>query len=75
MYSFESPGLSSYEDAFWWTAMIMTTIGSNYWPRTVEGQILTFLLSVYAFTIFGYITAALASILVGKEKEVNLISL
>lgn len=71
MYNFERPGLSSYWDAFWWTAMIMTTIGSDYWPKTAEGQILTFLLSVYAFAIFGYITAALASLLVGKEKEAS----
>lgn len=71
MYNFESPGLNSYWDAFWWTAMIMTTIGSDYWPKTAEGRILTFLLSVYAFAIFGYITAALASLLVGKEKEVS----
>ncbi|AKB41717.1 potassium channel family protein [Methanosarcina mazei] len=69
MYSFERPGLSSYWDAFWWTAMIMTTIGSDYWPETFEGRILTFFLSVYAFAIFGYITAALASLLIGKEKE------
>lgn len=69
MYDFERSGLSSYGDALWWTAMIMTTIGSDYWPTTVEGRILTFLLSVYAFAIFGYITAALASLLVGKEKE------
>ncbi|MDD3246292.1 MAG: ion channel [Methanosarcina sp.] len=71
MYSFERPGLSSYGDAFWWTAMIMTTIGSDYWPKTAEGRILTFLLSVYAFAIFGYITAALASLLIGKEKEAS----
>lgn len=49
--------------------MIMTTIGSDYWPKTAEGRILAFLLSVYAFAIFGYITAALASFLVGKDKE------
>ena len=71
MYSFERPGLNSYGDAFWWTAMIMTTIGSDYWPKTAEGRILTFLLSVYAFAIFGYITAALASLLIGKEKEAS----
>ena len=71
MYSFERPGLSSYWEAFWWTAMIMTTIGSDYWPKTAEGRILAFLLSVYAFAIFGYITAALASLLVGREKDAS----
>ncbi|MGB3856939.1 MAG: hypothetical protein WBI12_11260 [Methanosarcina flavescens] len=49
--------------------MIMTTIGSAYWPVTPEGRILAFSLSVYAFSIFGYITAALASVLIGKDKE------
>ncbi len=71
MYSFERPGLSSYGEAFWWTAMIMTTIGSDYWPKTAEGRILAFLLAVYAFAIFGYITAALASLLIGKDKEAS----
>lgn len=69
MYNFERPGLTSYWDALWWTAMIMTTIGSAYWPVTPEGRVLAFALSVYAFSIFGYITAALASMLVGKDKE------
>jgi len=69
MYDFERPRLTSYWDALWWTAMIMTTIGSDYWPITFEGRVLAFLLSVYAFSIFGYITAALASFLIGKDKE------
>ncbi|WP_292462288.1 ion transporter [Methanolobus sp.] len=69
MYSFEYPHFDSYGDALWWTSMIMTTIGSQYWPVTNEGRILTFLLSLYAFAIFGYITAALASVLIGKDKE------
>ena len=49
--------------------MIMTTIGSDYWPKTPEGRVMALVLSVYAFSIFGYITAAFASILVGTEKE------
>jgi len=68
MYSFEYPSFNSYGDALWWTGMIMTTLGSEYWPETNEGRILAFLLSVYALAVFGYITAALASILVGKDK-------
>ena len=69
MYNFEQPRLNTYWDAVWWTAMIMTTIGSDYWPKTSEGRVLTLVLSVYAFSIFGYITAALASMLVGKEEK------
>ena len=53
--------------ALWWTGMIMTTMGSAYYPQTVGGQILCFLLAVFAFSIFGYITAAIASYFVHKD--------
>lgn len=72
MYAFEkeSPGgFRSYGDALWWTAMIMTTMGSQYWPQTVEGRILCFSLAIYAFAMFGYVTAALATFFVGRDAE------
>lgn len=72
MYAFESSPagrtFSSYADALWWTAMIMTTMGSDYWPRTLEGRVLTLLLALYAFAIFGYVTAAIASLLIGQDR-------
>jgi voltage-gated potassium channel len=48
--------------------MIMTTMGSEYWPRTPEGRILGWLLSLYAFAVFGYITAMIASFFVGQDR-------
>lgn len=60
-------GLHSYSDAVWWTAMLMTTIGSQYWPVTTAGRALCFLLSMFSLGVFGYITAALASFFVDKE--------
>jgi voltage-gated potassium channel len=27
-----------YGNALWWTAMVMTTIGSDYFPKTAEGR-------------------------------------
>jgi voltage-gated potassium channel len=60
-------GLQSYGEAVWWTAMIMTTLGSDYWPQTAEGRLLTLLISLYGFAIFGYITATLATFFVGQE--------
>lgn len=62
-------GLASYGEALWWTAMIMTTMGSEYWPQTPEGRILGWLLSLYAFAVFGYITAMLSSFFVGQDRE------
>lgn len=64
-----TPALTSYGEAVWWTAMIMTTLGSSYWPQTVEGRILCWLLSVYALGVFGYITASVAGYFIGRERE------
>ena len=62
-------GFTSYADALWWTGMLFTSIGSQYWPVTAEGRILGFLLSLYGFAVFGYITAAFASFFVGRDAE------
>lgn len=70
MYAFEnqvSDGLTSYSEALWWTAMIMTTLGSAYWPQTPEGRVFGFLLALYAFAIFGYVTASLATFFIGRD--------
>ena len=73
MYAFESGdqgrGLDSYGEALWWTAMIMTTMGSETWPRTPEGRVLCVVLALYAFTVFGYVTATLASYFIGRDAE------
>ena len=65
----EGGGLHSYGDALWWTAMLMTTIGSQYWPVTPAGRALCFALSLFSLGVFGYITAALASFFISKEQE------
>ncbi len=30
-------GFTSYADALWWTGMLLTSLGSEFWPRTLEG--------------------------------------
>lgn len=60
-------GFTSYADALWWTGMLLTTMGSAFWPVTPEGRILCFLLSLYGFAVFGYITASFASFFVGRD--------
>jgi voltage-gated potassium channel len=72
MYALENDppgGLHSYGEALWWTAMIMTTMGSQYWPRSPEGRVLCVLLALYAFAMFGYFTAALATYFIGRDAE------
>lgn len=72
MFTFErhegnAAGFGTFAGSLWWTAMILTTMGSEYWPRTSEGRLICLLLSIYAFAVFGYITATLASFFVGSD--------
>ena len=60
-------GFTGYADALWWTGMLLTTMGSEFWPRTLEGRLLCFLLALYGFAVFGYITASFASFFVGRD--------
>jgi voltage-gated potassium channel len=74
MYTFEQDttntvGFDNYGAALWWTAMLMTTIGSDYFPQTAEGRILCFLLALYASAVFGYLTATLATFFIGQDAD------
>lgn len=64
-------GFTGYGDALWWTAMLVTTMGSGFWPETAEGRLLALLLSIYGLAIFGYITASLATFLIGQEAQAH----
>lgn len=65
--SANSPGFQSYGDALWWTAMLMTSIGSEYWPHGPEARLLCLILALYGFGVFGYITATFASLFIGQD--------
>ncbi|MES2462924.1 MAG: ion transporter [Armatimonadota bacterium] len=71
MYAFEnaSTAIDTYGEALWWTMMLMTTMGSDFWPSTAEGRLLCLVLSLYAFAVFGYVTATLATFFIGRDAE------
>ncbi|WP_066381431.1 ion transporter [Anabaena sp. CA = ATCC 33047] len=74
MYAFENEvpvesGLHNYGTALWWTAMLIITMGSEYWPKTPEGRILCFFLALYAFAVFGYVTATLATFFIDRDAD------
>jgi voltage-gated potassium channel len=74
MHSFEKDSSSghdfrTYGSSLWWTAMIMTTMGSQYWPQTTEGRMLCLFLALYAFAVFGYVTAAIATFFIGLDTK------
>jgi voltage-gated potassium channel len=60
-------GLRHYGDALWWTAMLLVTMGSDYWPRSAGGRALCLGLATYGFTMFGYITATLGSYFIAAD--------
>jgi voltage-gated potassium channel len=71
MYALENPnpGFNSYGIALWWTAMRVITAGNEFNPLTPEGRTLGFLIAVFGYTIFGYVTATFASFFIGRDAE------
>ena len=71
MYALEKEvqGFESYWTALWWTAMLLSSMGSDYWPQTPEGRLLCLLLSIYGFGVFGYLTATISSFFIGRDAE------
>ena len=62
-------GFSTYGDALWWTGMLIATIGSDFWPVTTAGRLLSFLLALYGLAVFGYIAATFASFFIGRDAD------
>jgi voltage-gated potassium channel len=70
MYAFEPEGtFAGFLAALYWTAMILTTLGSEYWPVSPEGRVIGFLLAVYSLGVLGYFTAVLSSFFIGRDAE------
>lgn len=73
MYAFEhqvtGSTIGSFSSALWWTAMTLTTMGSDYFPKTPQGRLLCFLLALYGFAVFGYVTATIASFFVARDAD------
>ncbi len=71
MYALENPtpGFTSYSLALWWTAMQVITAGNGFNPMTTEGRVLAFLITIFGYSIFGYVTATFASYFIGRDAE------
>jgi len=71
MYAIEkgNPGFENYGMALWWTSMRVITAGSDFWPATPEGRGLAFILSLFGYAVFGYVTATLATFFIGRDAE------
>lgn len=49
--------------------MVVTTMGSEYWPKTPEGRALCLFLAIYAFAVFGYVTGTIATYFIGRDAD------
>jgi voltage-gated potassium channel len=71
MYALENPnpGFESYGMALWWTAMRVITSDNGFHPLTPEGRGLSFLIAIFGYSIFGYVTATFATYFIGRDAE------
>ena len=49
--------------------MRVITAGSEAYPLSPEGRVLAFILALYGYAIFGYVTATLATFFIGRDAE------
>ena len=64
-----APGASitSYGAAVWWSAATATTVANQLYPVTPGGEVIGFLIMVYAVCVFGYLASSLASVLIAGD--------
>lgn len=54
--------ITSFGDALWWSATTVTTVGyGDFYPVTLEGRIVAFLLMLVGIGVVGTVTASIAS--------------
>ncbi|MEZ5124980.1 MAG: potassium channel family protein [Thermoleophilia bacterium] len=65
----EGASIHSLGDALWWAMATMTTVGyGDVVPQSTEGRIAGVVLMLVGITVFGWLTAALASLFVERDE-------
>lgn len=59
--------IQTFGDAIWWSSALVTTMNSEKYVVSAEARVIGILMRVYALSIFGYITASIASYLIGAS--------
>lgn len=65
----ENATILTFGDALWWSAAMVTTINNEKYAVSPEARVLAILMRVFAVSVFGYITASIASYLIGVDRE------
>lgn len=59
--------IDSFTQGLWFSSRIVMTVGPDYFPVTPEGRVLSLLLAIYGYAVFGYVTASIASIFIDSD--------
>jgi voltage-gated potassium channel len=65
----EGSSIESFGDALWWSTALVTTINNEKYAVSVEARVIGILMRIYAISVFGYITASIASYLIGRPGD------
>lgn len=61
--------ITTFGQALWWAAATVTTVANQLYPVTTGGEIVGFLLMVYAVVVFAYLASSMASALIGGDAQ------
>ena len=65
----EGATIRSFGDALWWAAALVTTVNSEKYAVSPEARVIAILIRVFAVSVFGFVTASIASYLIGRDTE------
>jgi voltage-gated potassium channel len=57
--------IQTFSDAIWWSSALVTTMNSEKYVVSPEARTIGILMRIYALSVFGFITASIASYLIG----------
>ncbi len=60
--------IQSFGAALWWSAAMVTTINNELYAVSTEARVLAILMRIFAVSVFGYITASIATYFIGAAQ-------
>ena len=61
--------IQSFGDALWWSSAMITTINNEMYAVSPEARVIAILQRIFAVSVFGFITASIASYFIGRSAE------
>lgn len=64
----EGAPIQSFGSALWWSSAMVTTINNELYAVSAEARVLAILMRIFAVSVFGYITASIATYFIGTAQ-------